>query len=115
MHSLDQIEEGLRAGSDRVASFSFHLLRSSLIVGAAFAIAAWHDRRRGERAGERQDASAANAALDPADPAASLPPGTYGQVRAAGPESMRDGDVKRWDQVDEGSDESFPASDPPAY
>ncbi|MEQ8697426.1 MAG: hypothetical protein RLT05_12795 [Bauldia litoralis] len=34
-------------------------------------------------------------------------------VRPAGPESMRD-PPKNWDEVDEESDESFPASDPPA-
>ena len=34
-------------------------------------------------------------------------------VRPAGPKEMRD-PPKKWDQVDEESDESFPASDPPA-
>lgn len=52
-------------------------------------------------------------AIDPKDPAAELAPGTYGQVRAAGPESMRDSNGRKWDAVDEASDESFPASDPP--
>ena len=36
-------------------------------------------------------------------------------VRAAGPEAMRDPPRKDWDKVDEAEDESFPASDPPAY
>jgi len=35
-------------------------------------------------------------------------------VRPAGPESMRD-PPKSWDKVDEASDESFPASDPPSH
>ncbi|WP_425517168.1 hypothetical protein [Sphingomonas yunnanensis] len=36
-------------------------------------------------------------------------------VRDAGPESMVDRESRGWDKVDEGSDESFPASDPPTY
>ena len=35
------------------------------------------------------------------------------EVRNAGPESMRS-DPPEWDHIDEASDESFPASDPPA-
>jgi hypothetical protein len=35
------------------------------------------------------------------------------RVRDAGPEAMRDPPAD-WDEVDEASDESFPASDPPA-
>ena len=38
----------------------------------------------------------------------------FDQTRSAGPDGMRD-DVKRpWENVDQASDESFPASDPPA-
>lgn len=50
---------------------------------------------------------AARALPAPPDPATSPP------VRPAGPEEMRDppGD---WDEIDQASDESFPASDPPA-
>ncbi|GGE02693.1 hypothetical protein GCM10011515_22890 [Tsuneonella deserti] len=35
-------------------------------------------------------------------------------VRNAGPESMRDDTARDWDKADQASDESFPASDPPA-
>lgn len=39
----------------------------------------------------------------------------FDQTRSAGPEGMRD-DVRRpWEAVDQAGDESFPASDPPAY
>lgn len=35
-------------------------------------------------------------------------------IRDAGPEAMRDRPDDAWTSVDEASDESFPASDPPA-
>jgi hypothetical protein len=37
-----------------------------------------------------------------------------GQVRDAGPEAMRDQPKRDWTKTDEESDQSFPASDPPA-
>jgi hypothetical protein len=37
------------------------------------------------------------------------------QVRSAGPEAMRDGPLRDWDEVDQAADESFPASDPPSH
>jgi hypothetical protein len=37
----------------------------------------------------------------------------FAKVRHAGPNSMRD-ERPGWDKTDEASDESFPASDPPA-
>jgi hypothetical protein len=36
------------------------------------------------------------------------------QVRPAGPDSMRSRVRRKWTAADEASDESFPASDPPA-
>lgn len=39
--------------------------------------------------------------------------GESGAARSAGPEAMRD-PPRDWDQADQASDESFPASDPPA-
>ena len=39
--------------------------------------------------------------------------GDSGAARSAGPDSMRD-PPSEWEQVDQSSDESFPASDPPS-
>ena len=36
------------------------------------------------------------------------------QVRPAGPDAMRDKPKREWTPEDQASDESFPASDPPA-
>lgn len=36
-----------------------------------------------------------------------------GEVRSAGPEGMRSKVKREWTVIDEASDESFPASDPP--
>jgi predicted negative regulator of RcsB-dependent stress response len=38
----------------------------------------------------------------------------FAKVRDAGPAAMRDGNAGQWSKVDQASDESFPASDPPA-
>ena len=37
-----------------------------------------------------------------------------GSIRDAGPDAMRSTPVRAWHKVDEESDQSFPASDPPA-
>ena len=42
-------------------------------------------------------------------------PGNETQIRDAGPEAMRDPSGEPWTEVDEESDESFPASDPPGH
>lgn len=54
-----------------------------------------------------------NANRQPAFAAGEADSGTFAKVRNAGPEAMRD-KPHRWSKVDEASDESFPASDPPA-
>ena len=38
----------------------------------------------------------------------------FAKVRDAGPEAMADPPKREWTSADEASDESFPASDPPA-
>lgn len=37
-----------------------------------------------------------------------------GKIRNAGPDAMRDKPGREWTKTDEESDQSFPASDPPA-
>lgn len=61
------------------------------------------------RRGEEEEAAPALSRED----VAPGPVGTSGSARAAGPEAMRD-PPREWEKVDQASDESFPASDPPA-
>ena len=41
-------------------------------------------------------------------------PENFSQVRNAGPDAMADKPHREWTKEDQASDESFPASDPPA-
>ncbi len=74
------------------------LLKLAFLTGLG--AVAWRSWK--ERAGK----SDSNTANDPDDRA---PVGSSGIVRDAGPQA----DDSDWDMVDEQSDESFPASDPP--
>jgi hypothetical protein len=78
-------------------------------IGAAVAGAAaalfW--RRRG---GGDEDVPAAAHSRGKTAPG---PVGQSGAARSAGPEAMRDPPTE-WEKTDQASDESFPASDPPA-
>jgi hypothetical protein len=93
-----------------------------LLAGAAVLAWRYFSQRRAEENAYAlpEDALApfANApiAADPAEQKhhdASTGTGTH--VRGAGPAGMRDDPVRHWDEVDQASDESFPASDPPSY
>lgn len=76
------------------------LILTFFAIGAAAYVLS---RKKGdERAGTR-------AAFADGQPSAGSNP-----VRDAGPEAMRDGQARTWSSVDEASDQSFPASDPPS-
>jgi hypothetical protein len=78
--------------------------------GAAIAgLAAALFTRRWWGGGEEEPAAAAHSR----GKTAPGPVGQSGSARSAGPEAMRD-PPDEWDEVDQSSDESFPASDPPA-
>ena len=71
------------------------------------------DRPRGAPRGEAggQGSRPRLAAISPKAAAEAGEASDY--VRPAGPEAMRDPPRRGWDKLDEASDESFPASDPP--
>ncbi len=70
-------------------------------VAAASAALFAFGRRRTE-SGERDAPAHSTGKIEP----------SHGATRSAGPEAMRD-PPSDWSQVDQASDESFPASDPP--
>ena len=81
-------------------------------IGAGLAAAAGYFLTSRWRSGsDEMDDGTGNAALAGSGAAGAV--GTTGSARVAGPEAMRDPPAE-WTQVDEASDESFPASDPPA-
>lgn len=63
-------------------------------------------RKSGASTQDSHSAAFANRETDPEN---------FDQTRSAGPAGMRDAPHRNWDRVDEAADESFPASDPPAY
>ncbi len=71
---------------------------------AAAAFAGWRFYRNGKTV-----PGAAAFAPGEADPQ------NLDKTRSAGQEAMRDKPTREWDKVDQAVDESFPASDPPAY
>lgn len=111
------------------------VLTIGAVAAGAVALARYGRNRGGTRAAE--GAATANDAKPPADVLERSGEGTgyayvseaaadseivtavrvggYQQVRPAGPSAMRDAPVREWTKVDQASDESFPASDPPAY
>ena len=84
--------------------------RTIVAAGAAVAgLAAALFGRRWWRGGDGEP----NAAAHSRGKTAPGPVGQSGGARSAGPEAMRD-PPSEWGKVDQSSDESFPASDPPA-
>jgi hypothetical protein len=76
-----------------------------LLKLAAVAAAGYAGYRYFTRDGQGQRAAFASGETDGEN---------FAQVRNAGPDAMRDTPRRPWTKVDEQSDQSFPASDPPA-
>jgi hypothetical protein len=86
--------------------------RNRTIVAAAgaalagFAAILFGRRRRAQGGGDQPAPALERGKTAPG------PVGQSGAARSAGPEAMRDPPAD-WEKVDQASDESFPASDPP--
>ena len=78
-----------------------------VLVASVLGFAAGRSQPRALRV-EKRDASPAALARLPGET------GGFSQVRGSGPEEMRDPEPD-WSEIDEAIDESFPASDPPAW
>ena len=100
-------QKGRRAAAERSSGVTWVIAAT---LGAAAAGLGVFLAIRIARRDEEDDGPAPAAFAVPA-----APRGSFDQTRDAGPEHMRDEDGAVWDEVDEGSDESFPASDPPSY
>lgn len=85
--------------------------RKTLLTGAGAALAAGLGYLAARLWRGRGEGDGPSAALAGEGAAGAV--GTSGAARQAGAERMRD-PPEEWSQVDEASDESFPASDPPA-
>ena len=90
--------------------------KSGLLAGIGAALAAGvgylvATRLRGRGRSDSDEGRAGSAALSGKGAHGAV--GHSGAARSAGPEAMRD-PPSEWTKVDEASDESFPASDPPA-
>lgn len=83
--------------------------RPYLAIAAGAAMLFWLRRRLSPRLARGARASAAAFA------APCAPAGAFVQIRDAGPQFTRDDVGEGWDKVDQASDESFPASDPPSF
>ena len=90
----------------------------ALAVGAiaAGAVALRHRRSKDGPARNNTDqAVLAEAGFADREVMTTPPVPGYQPVRPAGPDAMRDPLNREWTKVDQASDESFPASDPPSY
>ena len=83
-------------------------LGAALAAGFAYLVS---KRFTGLLGGSRTEGRAGSAALSGNGAHGAV--GNSGAARSAGPEAMRD-PPEEWTRVDEASDESFPASEPPA-
>lgn len=79
-----------------------------LVAVAAIGAALWKYFKAPPQAAKSDDHAAAFADAE-------THPENFDQTRSAGPEAMRDMPRREWNKVDQATDESFPASDPPAY